>query len=36
MVKLLNLNGLFRGTASEDATLQLMNFVATYKSIEIP
>ncbi|KAH0706286.1 hypothetical protein KY289_011362 [Solanum tuberosum] len=36
MIKLLNLKGIFRGAAGDDANQHLMNFVAICKSQEIP
>ncbi|KAK4724306.1 hypothetical protein R3W88_027085 [Solanum pinnatisectum] len=36
MIQLLNLKGMFRGVASNDANQHLMNFVAICKSQEIP
>ncbi|KAH0633305.1 hypothetical protein KY284_036091 [Solanum tuberosum] len=36
MIQLLNLKGMFRGTAGDDANQHLMNFVAICKSQEIP
>ncbi|XP_055806921.1 uncharacterized protein LOC129875673 [Solanum dulcamara] len=36
MLQMLNLKGLFRGGVSDDAKQHLMNFIAIYKSSEIP
>jgi len=36
MIQLLNLKGMFRGAAGDDANQHLMNFVAICKSQEIP
>jgi len=36
MIQLLNLKGMFRGEAGDYANQHLMNFVAIYKSQEIP
>jgi len=36
IIQLLNLKGLFRGAAGDDANQHLMNFVAICKSQEIP
>ncbi|KAK4709684.1 hypothetical protein R3W88_004197 [Solanum pinnatisectum] len=36
MIQLLNLKGMFRGAAGDDANQHLMNFVAICKLLEIP